>query len=373
MWFRLAPIKTLSGKDQIETWISKRPSVKRGKKYELRVRSEKPIDILSLKRDVLDDFSSKVSYFRRTRTLLFKKGKTEKVSKCPICGLSSKCSKFCLKIYGASYHQCPRCTHYFVINPPTKKVLEDFYRTDEDYPSTYTSKRTSKTRVDQVASHKAKWAVEQFKLEYKRKPRLILDVGAGGGHFVYAAKKLGLDVYGLELSRESRRFCQENFDIKLQDLNFLKDFKKLPQVDVITFWGLIEHVPKPMDFFKVAYKLLARRKTLMIAEVPRWDCLGTTVQTTFPDSVIRHLAPIGHIHCFTDTSLATAFEKSGFAPVAAWYFGMDAYELMTQLSFLLKKKEVIKVLGKHLSSLQSTINQARLSDEIVLAGKPLST
>ena len=105
--------------------------------------------------------------------------------------------------------------------------------------------------------------------------------------------------------------------------------------------------------------------------VPRWNCFGTVVQTAFPDSVVRHLDPLGHLHCFTDFSLATAFENSRFVPVAAWYFGMDAYELVTQLSFQMEQNSVIYTLGKHIPAFQQSIDDARLSDEIIMAGKPV--
>jgi len=85
---------------------------------------------------------------------------------------------------------------------------------------------------------------------------------------------------------------------------------------------------------------------------------------------VRHLDPIGHLHIFTNGSLATAFEISGFAPVAAWYFGMDVYELFTQLT-MLAKEEVARIDGEVISALQSAIDRGQLSDSMVVAGRPL--
>ena len=126
-----------------------------------------------------------------------------------------------------------------------------------------------------------------------------------------------------------------------------------------------------MSLLKAAYNALSGRNTLVVAEVPRWNCLSTAMQSLFPKAVVRHLDPLGHINCFTDSSLATAFLISGFAPAAAWYFGMDAYELITQLSYLLKDNRVINAFGNSIPSLQGAIDSAQLSDEVVLAGKPL--
>jgi len=140
--------------------------------------------------------------------------------------------------------------------------------------------------------------------------------------------------------------------------------------DIITLWDVIEHVPDPLVLLKSAHKALCGRETLVVASAPHWDSLSTAVQSLFSNSVVRHLDPMGHLHIFTDGSLATAFELSGFAPVAAWYFGMDAYELFTQLAMLTREK-VTPVGGELISTLQGVIDRGRLSDSMVLAGRAL--
>jgi hypothetical protein len=119
-----------------------------------------------------------------------------------------------------------------------------------------------------------------------------------------------------------------------------------------------------------ASKILLGKEGLVITEVPRWDCLSSAVQSVFFNSIVRHLDPLGHINCFTDSSLATAFKESNFDIVAAWYFGMDAYELFTQISYLLNKNKVIKEMGEYIPEFQGRLDLARLSDEMVFVGKP---
>jgi len=296
----------------------------------------------------------------------------EKVDKCPICATASKKSQFRLNIYGGMYYQCSSCNHYFLARRPSEAAIEKFYSSDIHYASTYTDKRITKTRVQQVAIPKAQWMVEQFETIYGLKPQSVLDVGAGGGHFVYACKQLGMESQGIEPSEVSREFCRKSFGFDLKALDFIKNWKAFTNIDVVTFWGVIEHVPNSMSFLNAAFRLLSGRKSLVIAGVPRWDSISTAIQSLFPNSVVRHLDPLGHINCFTDSSLATAFEISGFAPVAAWYFGMDAYELTTQLSYALKDNRIISTIGKHIPSLQIAIDQGQLSDEIVLAGRPMT-
>jgi len=361
---------TFKGKKRIDIWRSKNLVSKKEKDYKVAVYQGKPIDILSLKSGTIEDFKTRILYYKSTRTKLFTANKLKKIDYCPVCRSSVSDSRYCLNIYNGRYHQCMNCGHCFIINRPTKTVIDNFYQSNTNYSSTYTDRKVAKTRVQQVAAPKVKWMVEQFQSLYGKKPKRVLDVGAGGGHFVYSCKEMGIDADGLELSESSRSFCKKNFGFNLYNRDFVRDCSCFSDIDIITFWGLIEHVADPMSFLHAAYKVLKGRDALIIAEVPRWDCLGTTIQLLFPNSVIRHLDPLGHINCFTDNSIATAFEISGFAPTAAWYFGMDIYELIKQISLLFEENTVIDILGKYIVSIQNTIDRAQLSDEIVLAGKP---
>jgi len=367
-WLRMSPMQTSAS--HRETWVSKDSPKDLGRSYEVNVRLGKPLDVTSLHPDMAKDFSSYVLRSRTAKTSLFRTAKLERVSKCPICGFPAKNSQFRLKVHGGLYHQCSSCSHCFIINRPTKAALDSFYSRDAGFASAYTNKKTTETRLKQVAFPKAEWTVKQFKLLYGRKPRSVLDVGAGGGQFVYACTQLGMDAQGIELSEDSRGFCKKNFGIDLKVADFAVDWKLFSDIDVVTFWAVLEHLPNPMDFLNAAHKLLSGRKGLVVVEVPRWESMSTAVQLLFPDSIVRHLSPVGHIHCFTDNSLSTALEVSGFAPAAAWYFGEDAFELVTQLSYQLKNNRVVDILAEHISSLQSSIDKARMSDEIVLAGKP---
>jgi 2-polyprenyl-3-methyl-5-hydroxy-6-metoxy-1,4-benzoquinol methylase len=352
--------------ETIETWIS---NTDQPNSYEVNVRYGKPVDICSLKLMDLEDLESCISEYRISRENLFNHEK-EKILNCPICNDDVINCEFKLNIYGAEYYHCKICDHYFLVEKPVKSVLEDFYKSSETSSNTYVDKRSLETRLYQVAMPKLEWVIKQFILQYDREPESILDVGAGGGHFVHACKKYGLDAQGIELSESSIKFSQENFNLNLNCGDFIKEKNEFKNFDIVTFWGVLEHIPYPNNFLKSAYEILKGRKTMIVASVPRWDCFGTAVQKSFPNSIIRHLDPMGHIHCFSDSSLASAFEMNGFAPCSAWYFGMDVYELMIQLSYHLHEDRIIDLLRPHLLALQNAIDQGCLSDELVLAGIP---
>lgn len=334
---------------------------------DIDIRLGKPIDILSLKQRIVGDFSSQVERIKDSRTKWFDSSALEEVPWCPICGAPTRDSKFRLNVYGGLYHQCLSCSHVFVIRRPSRAALRQFYSSNEVYASTYTDGLTHETRVWQVAIPKAEWVAQQFERLYGHKPRLVLDIGAGMGHFVEACKRLGLEASGVEMSRVSRGYCKGTFGFDLEQ----KNWETFSEADVITFWGVLEHASYPIELLRRAHRILSGRETLVVAEVPRWNCLSTVIQKIFPNSIVRHLDPLGHIHCFTDWSLVAAFEACRFTPTAKWYFGMDAYELVMQLTHFLGKDRVIRVLGKGIPFLQNVIDNMRFCDEIVLAGRPL--
>ena len=315
------------------------------------------------------DFGKHVTQTKKSRLKLFSDpANLEHVEQCPIC--QSSAAERVLTVYGASYSRCADCSHHFLADRPTKEALETFYSESVAYQSTYADKKTANTRVQQVAVPKLQWVLETFKRLYGRSPGAILDVGAGSGHFVSACRQSGIDADGVELSEMGRTFCKDMFGFELLNMDFTKDWDECEQYDVITFWGVIEHTPYPLKMLEAASKILAGRKTLVVAEVPRWNCLGTAIQTRFKDSVVRHLEPLGHINCFTDSSLATSFRNTGFDIVAAWYFGMDAYELVMQLSHALNDPKVIEILGEAIPDLQRQLDLGMLSDEMIFSGKP---
>jgi 2-polyprenyl-3-methyl-5-hydroxy-6-metoxy-1,4-benzoquinol methylase len=367
-WLRTLPFEPSTHGSQI--WVY-RGDDGLEEQYSVTVTLGKPIDILLLKVRVVEHFAEHLEQVSRSRTELFANpDNLERLESCPIC-LSTDTPEI-LRVYGAEYRQCRGCSHCFVGKRPTKEALEAFYSTDGTYQSVYADRRTTETRVQQVALPKAEWAVAMFEEVHKRRPRSILDVGAGSGHFVHACNELGIDADGVELSESGRRFARDTFGIRMLDVDFVEDASSLPAYDIITFWGVIEHVPHPLKMLQAASGMLAGRDGLVVAEVPRWNCFSTAVQSLFPESIVRHLDPLGHIHCFTDSSLASSFRGAGLAIVGAWYFGMDAYELVMQLAHRLADDKAAGELGRAIPALQRALDSGMLSDQVVFAGRPKS-
>ncbi len=84
----------------------------------------------------------------------------------------------------------------------------------------------------------------------------LLDIGCGNGYFLYIMKKLGWNVYGIEIDEEAANFAKRNYDLpifigSLEEANFSEGF-----FDVITMNHTIEHVYNPLTLLRKAYKIL---------------------------------------------------------------------------------------------------------------------
>lgn len=337
------------------------------KTFEIQLTKGKYLDFAKLKSFDKNEFKKKIKKFREIRNDCFKNPENlEHVKRCYFCQMLVNKEKFPVmaKIYGAKYIQCPKCGHIFLSKRPSEKFLKKFYAKNKNYALTYINKKSLKTRISQVVEPKIEWLEEVYKNIYKRKPRLILDVGAGGGHFVFACQKKGYEAEGIEISESCLKFAKENFGIELKKEDFLK-YSSKKKYDVITFWGVLEHLTNPREFIKKTASLLNPGQGMVIIQGPNFYSLSTAIQKNFADNVIRHLDPLSHIQIFTENSLVWLLLNFGFTPKAVWYFGMDIYELFTQLSNL--NYDVIPKLNSAITNLQKMIDIGKISDSIIIA------
>jgi len=247
-WLRSQPF--IREEEAWERWSDQNDSTSRS--FDVHVTYGKELNTVSLKQKVVDDFQENVTRIRQENEKNFSSGSLEKVASCPICSEPSANNRLEAVFYGGKYFVCRRCDHRYVIERPTQQSLEEFYSENEAYQSTYADPKSLKERMDGVVIPKLKWVVEQFKRQYGREPKSILDVGAGSGHFVAAARDRSYQADGVELSQYGIEFARRNFGIELKKVDFIKDADSLSSYDVITFWGCIEHVPQPMQMLQVA-------------------------------------------------------------------------------------------------------------------------
>lgn len=183
------------------------------------------------------------------------------VRKCPLC--NEEHSEEVFEIENFSYHKCLFCNSLYT-KPHLKDGVLDALYSDGTYQVYQDSlvKKGSKIRKGVLEQRKFR----QIKKLLNKKSISLLDVGCGGGTFLDVCKENGWQVEGVDPSPES----SSAYDIKIHhgDFNQL-DFKK--KYDVITFWGVLEHLSDPISAMDKACRIL-NKDGMIIFEVPSADC-----------------------------------------------------------------------------------------------------
>lgn len=140
-----------------------------------------------------------------------------------------------------------------------------------------------------------------------KKGMKMLEPGCGRGEFLSNFKKLGLDVYGVDISPEADTFTNE-FTVKVCDV----ENEELPYdddtFDVLYSKSFIEHLHNPGKYLKEANRVL-KPGGLLLTLVPDWEA---NYKTYFDD--FTHRTP------FTHVSLVDAYMMYGFEDVTAYRF-----------------------------------------------------
>jgi len=114
----------------------------------------------------------------------------------------------------------------------------------------------------------------------------LLDVGAGTGDFLLAAKKRSWNVFGVEPNSTARIRAEE------KGITLLKSLEELPEIkfNVITLWHVLEHLPDLNQVIQKLYTLLEPNGKLLIA-VPNYKSYDARYYKNFwaAYDVSRHL------------------------------------------------------------------------------------
>lgn len=358
-WTRTAPLQGVPEKVTMETWT-----------YgdlvcPVEVTIGKPLDVRGLKNTSLEEIKEYSAFLKKTaKNMRDSREREHFVGDCPACTKGADFADIVLTVFHHTYVQCYHCGHGFITWQAPQSVASD----SDEHAAPYVDRASLEVRMKQVIEPKVDWTLRQYTRLRGKKPLYATDVGAGGGHFVAGMRKHTKWTWGHESNSTSRRFAREAFDVDLSGDVWLTE--PTDAIDLVTMWGLLEYVSEPRKFLEQAHNQL-RRDGMLIVEIPRLDCFGTAVQREMPEYVARHMDPTSHMNAFTEASICTALVETGFKPVAAWYFGMDMYELLTQMAIRDEGENLFEYFAPLIPALQASLDRGRECDDIVIAAVPL--
>ena len=222
-----------------------------------------------------------------------------------ICCKSSDSRQIFVK-WGFIYSECLICKHIYVKNQLKPEILFNFYETS--IADNLALERQSNSHL------KSYWSKVYEKylmglLDHKTQGiGNLLDVGCGLGNFLeFAKQKTRLNLFGSEFSEASfaklSKLLGGNLFHKLQLRDIVQKTNK--EFDLISFWGVLEHMTEPLENLVFAGKLL-KPQGRIIALVPNFhsramQILGINTPT---------LNPREHIQFFSEASMTKCAEKA---------------------------------------------------------------
>ncbi|WP_350289529.1 class I SAM-dependent methyltransferase [uncultured Croceitalea sp.] len=147
-----------------------------------------------------------------------------------------------------------------LITKPTPNNLDKYYES-EAYISHTDSKKSFVDKIYQlVKSHSLKKKVSLLN-SFGASERMVLDIGAGTGDFLLAAKKQNWKIAGVEPNASARNRASEKGVVLHSELNKISNNK----YEVITLWHVLEHLSDLENQIKTIVSLLSENGTLVIA------------------------------------------------------------------------------------------------------------
>jgi 2-polyprenyl-3-methyl-5-hydroxy-6-metoxy-1,4-benzoquinol methylase len=210
---------------------------------------------------------------------------------------------------------CKSCGFVFSQWVPTLEELR------HEYESTY-------TRSDDVSVITLSRFPELLNLfgQYKVN-NTIIDVGAGNGHFIKAAKDAGWIAYGTEFEERAVRICEAKGIImqagKLDSRNYKPDF-----FDVITSFEVIEHINNPLEELTNFNRIL-RPGGLVYITTPNFNSLSRRI-IGGKWSVFNYPE---HLSYYTPRTLNQLFTSKGFKCVKMETTGINYDRFVKSLGF----------------------------------------
>lgn len=173
-------------------------------------------------------------------------------------------------------------------------------------------------RHDPVFAANVRTFIQRELMPRKSSPATVLDVGCGAGEFLTAAKDAGYEVEGIDISQAAVAMCVER-GLTARAANYVTDQVK-GDLDIITMWDVLEHLPNPASFIGRTSELL-KDGGLFVAKIPYFAPLSVKLAKRAQKLRGALLGAPDHVQFYTDKSLRTLLARYGFQVESLQYGG----------------------------------------------------
>lgn len=158
---------------------------------------------------------------------------------------------------------CKKCGLVQQKKIPTDDELRIYYSHNyrQDYKNTY----SPKIKYVRRAGIAAKSRISFLKATINSHNKTLLDIGAGGGEFVYLASINGFNATGIEPNEGYSEFAKKEYSAEIKTM--MLDDVESASADIVTLFHVFEHMANPKLVISKIYNVLNDDGYLFI-EVP---------------------------------------------------------------------------------------------------------
>lgn len=298
--------------------------------------------------------------------------------KCKICRSPLKNSQRHIASHELRYVFCESCDHLNGLHNDSLEFSSRLYEAENlaNYDEHYSS-GDFEERVDSVYMPKYLFLENVCG---SLSSESVLDLGCGGGHFVYCGLLNGLNIRGLDIGEKmldaGNRFLLDRFGFEpLAHLpssgkNRINQLKTaFDSNNIVVALGVIEHFH---DLDVVIDLIKDASFNYLYFSVPLYSP-SVLIEAAFPDVFPRQLGA-GHTHLFTEQSLYHFLDVIGFDSIGEWRFGSDVLDLIRSLLVTcdvddLTRNEMVTTLGDIADDIQLVFDKKHFCSEIHVVTK----
>lgn len=191
------------------------------------------------------------------------------ITTCPICGgkrleRALTCVDHCVSNELFYLCRCQDCGFLFTQHFPSEDEIGHYYETPNYISHTDTRKGLVNRLYHRVRRRMLKRKARLVEDASHRTEGRLLDIGTGTGYFADTMQRRGWQVEATEKNADARHFAHEHFGLQIKPDTALTDFSS-NSFDVITLWHVMEHLEHLNDTWRLLFRLLSERGTLIVA------------------------------------------------------------------------------------------------------------
>lgn len=254
---------------------------------------------------------------------------------CDFCHKHDYVEQFTLN--GFVHNKCNNCGTLFVSPRLSDEVLSELY-SDSYYSEVYGKSMllAFDARKEKIGKSKAAQILKHLNQNIAKGK--YLDIGAGIGEVPDVLRDMGWETEVTEMNTVAIDWLRTR-NHKTVFHGTFDDFKTDHKYNVITAWGVIEHVVDADTFLKKAFGLL-ESGGLFVSEVPHADCLLVNYSRNTGIDPERILMGEQHIVLYSKKAYEELHRRNGFELVHIQTNGLD-FSTIVNLEKLNVPNEII--------------------------------